>query len=68
MQLGPLIGVLSDGPTSSHTNPFGSRTDFIKQLLRQGSKMSYIFAFTPRDINWENDTVNGYFLNEAGRS
>lgn len=67
VQLGPLIGVLSDGPTSSHTNPFGSRSDFIKQLLRQGSKMSYIFAFTPRDINWENDTVNGYFLNEAGR-
>ena len=67
VQIGPLIGVLSDGPTSSPTNPFGSRTAFIKQLLRQGSRVSYIFAFTPRDIHWEDETVNGYFLNEAGR-
>lgn len=67
VQIGPLIGVLSDGPTSSQTNPFGSRTGFIKQLLRQGSRTSYIFAFTPRDIDWEDETVNGYFLNEAGR-
>lgn len=67
VQIGPLIGVLSDGPTSSAQNPFGSRTDFIKQLLRAGNKKSYIFAFTPRDIHFENDTVNGYFLNEAGR-
>ncbi|GIP47126.1 Endospore coat-associated protein YheD [compost metagenome] len=67
VQIGPLIGVLSDGPVSSQTNPFGSRTGFIKQLLRQGSKISYIFAFTPRDIHWEDDTVTGYFLNEAGR-
>jgi hypothetical protein len=30
--------------------------------LKEGSKKSYIFAFTPRDINWQNDTINGYFL------
>lgn len=67
LQIGPLIGVLSDGPTSSLTNPFGSRTDFIKQLLREGSNKSYIFAFTPRDINWQQETVYGYFLSDAGR-
>ncbi|WP_019638310.1 YheC/YheD family protein [Paenibacillus fonticola] len=67
VHIGPLIGVLSDGPTSSANNPFGSRTGFIKQLLKQGSKQSYIFAFTPRDVNWEQEKVNGYFLNEAGR-
>lgn len=67
VQIGPLIGVLSDGPTNSSDNPFGSRTSFIKQLLKQGSKQSYIFAFTPRDINWEQETVNGYFLGESGR-
>ncbi|MFD1178357.1 YheC/YheD family protein [Paenibacillus puldeungensis] len=67
VQIGPLIGVLSDGPMTSMGNPFGSRTGFIKQLLRQGSRISYIFAFTPRDINWEDESVNGYFLNEAGR-
>ncbi|MDQ0087017.1 hypothetical protein J2T12_000411 [Paenibacillus anaericanus] len=67
VQIGPLIGILSDGPITSATNPFGSRTGFIKQLLRYGSKKSYIFAFTPKNIHWENETVHGYFLNEAGR-
>lgn len=65
MQLGPLIGVLSDSQGSS-SNPFGSRTGFIKQLLRAGSKQSYIFAFTPNDINWQTEKVLGYFLNESG--
>ncbi|WP_339321833.1 YheC/YheD family protein [Paenibacillus sp. FSL W8-0194] len=64
-QLGPLIGVLSDGPTNT-SQPFGSRTQFIKQLLREGRKKCYIFAFTPRDINWQQETVNGYFLSENG--
>ncbi|BFH64471.1 YheC/YheD family endospore coat-associated protein [Paenibacillus azoreducens] len=64
-QLGPLIGVLSDGPTSN-TQPFSSRTGFIKQLLREGKKKCYIFAFTPRDINWQQETINGYFLNDNG--
>ena len=65
VQLGPLIGVLSDGNGSSDS-PFDSRTGFIRQLLRMGEGKAYIFAFTPRDINWSKDTVNGYFLNSAG--
>ena len=66
VQIGPLIGVLSDGPTSSTQAPFGSRTGFIKQLLNEGSNTSYIFAFTPKDIDWQEETVYGYFLNESG--
>ncbi|WP_138496270.1 YheC/YheD family protein [Paenibacillus pinistramenti] len=66
VQIGPLIGILSDGPTSSLQNPFGPRTGFIKSLLREGGKMSYIFAFTPRDINWQEETINAIFLNESG--
>ncbi|AHV96632.1 YheC/YheD family protein [Paenibacillus sabinae] len=66
VQIGPLVGVLSDGP-SSPTQPFGSRTGFIKQLLREGSNMCYIFAFMPRDINWQQERVNGYFLTESGK-
>ncbi|MWV44032.1 YheC/YheD family protein [Paenibacillus sp. HJL G12] len=65
-QLGPLIGVLSDGPTTNSSQPFSSRTGFIKQLLREGKRKCYIFAFTPRDINWQQETVNGYFLNDNG--
>ncbi|OZB96469.1 YheC/YheD family protein [Paenibacillus sp. XY044] len=66
VQLGPLIGVLSDGPSTSPSQPFASRTSFIKQLLREGKRKSYIFAFTPKDINWQQDTVRGYFLNDNG--
>ncbi|MDP4097898.1 YheC/YheD family protein [Paenibacillus sp. P96] len=65
VQLGPLIGVLSDAPGSA-ANPFGSRTGFIKQLLREGSKHGYIFAFTPKDINWQTEKVTGYFLTDKG--
>lgn len=66
VQLGPLVGVLSDGPGSS-TSPFGSRTGFIKQLLREGSNRCYIFAFMPRDIDWQQEQVNGFFLNASGK-
>ncbi|WP_314586938.1 YheC/YheD family protein [Paenibacillus terrigena] len=66
VQIGPLIGVLSDASVRTATNPFGSRTDFIKSLLREGNKKGFFFAFAPRDINWVDDTVLGYFLSDSG--
>lgn len=57
---------MSDGPGSS-ASPFGSRTGFIKQLLREGSNRCYIFAFMPRDIDWQQEQVNGFFLNASGK-
>lgn len=66
VHIGPLIGVLSDSAVRSATHPFGSRTGFIKQLLREGNKRAYIFAFTPRDINWQQETILAYFLSETG--
>jgi len=66
VQIGPLIGVLSDATARTTTNPFGSRTEFIKSLLREGNKKGFFFAFAPRDINWVDDTVLGYFLSDSG--
>ncbi|GAF06309.1 hypothetical protein JCM16418_260 [Paenibacillus pini JCM 16418] len=66
IKLGPLVGILSDGPSTSAAQPFSSRTGFIKQLLREGNKNCYIFAFTPKDINWQRESVNGYFLSNSG--
>ncbi|MFD0716462.1 YheC/YheD family protein [Paenibacillus sp. GCM10027626] len=63
IKLGPLIGVLTDTSARSTAAPFGSRTGFIRQLLRTGESKAYFFAFTPRDINWQRQTVYGYFLN-----
>ncbi|MBJ6362057.1 YheC/YheD family protein [Paenibacillus sp. GCM10012307] len=64
LQLGPLVGVLTDSGGGS--SPFGARTGFIRQLLKLGEKKAFFFAFTPRDINWQNETVNGHFLNPQG--
>lgn len=66
VQLGPLVGILSDNPTRSESNPFGPRTGFIKQVIRTGEHKAYLFGFTPSDINWQQGTVNGYFLNAQG--
>lgn len=65
IQLGPLIGVLTDGARSASV-PFGDRTGFIRQLLLLGQKRAYFFAFTPRDINWQNETVHAWFLGSGG--
>ncbi|MBW5447806.1 YheC/YheD family protein [Cohnella sp. CFH 77786] len=61
LQLGPLIGVLTDSASSSAAAPFGYRTGFMKQLLQLGRNHAYFFAFTPRDINWQQETVHGWF-------
>lgn len=68
LQLGPLVGILSDNNDRSESNPFGPRTGFIKEVIRTGEHKAYLFGFTPSDINWQQETVNGYFLNaqEAG--
>ena len=65
IKLGPLIGIISDGPGGT-TSPFGSRTAYIKQLLKDGNEQLSIYAFAPRDINWNNKTVNGYFVSKNG--
>jgi len=65
IQLGPLIGVLTDGGRSS-ASPFGDRTGFVRELLRLGEKRAYFFAFTPRDINWQQETVNAWFIDGGG--
>ncbi|EXX91589.1 hypothetical protein BG53_09380 [Paenibacillus darwinianus] len=65
VQIGPLIGVLTDG-TQSATTPFGSRTGYVRELLKIGENKAYFFAFTPRDINWQTERVNGYFWSANG--
>jgi len=66
IQLGPLIGVLTDSGARSSAAPFGERTGFVRQLLSLGQKRAYMFAFTPRDINWQQETIHGWFLDGGG--
>jgi len=66
IQLGPLIGILTDSFKSGETSPFSSRSSFVKQVIRTGNSRAYTYGFTPSDINWQEKTVNGYFLNAQG--
>lgn len=64
IRLGPLIGILTEvNPTGA---PFGGRTEFIRQFMRVGSDRSYYFGFSPRDVNWNQETVTGTFQRKDG--
>jgi hypothetical protein len=66
IRLGPLIGVLTS-VSSSAASPFGTRTSFVKEILQAGKNKSFYFAFSPRGVNWQQETVAGYFLDVNGR-
>jgi len=65
VRLGPLIGVLTSGGGTA-ARPFGSRTGLIRELVRAGSGKAYVFAFTPKDVDWDQNTVLGYFADADG--
>jgi len=64
IQLGPLIGILT--MRKSGSSPFGDRGGFIRQIMNAGKNRSFYFAFSPRDVNWETETVTGFFPQSSG--
>ena len=64
LQLGPLIGVLTDGPSQA-THRLGPAPATFASWSAWARTKAYFFAFTPRDINWQQETINGYFLNSS---
>jgi hypothetical protein len=67
MKLGPLIGIMTSSAGAAPGRPFGSRSELIRSFLRSGSRKAFYFAFSPKDINWEDETVVAYFLDGNGR-
>lgn len=67
VKLGPLIGIMTSSAKRSADRPFGSRTPLIRTFLRAGSKKAFCFAFHPSDIDWNNETVLAYFLDDNGK-
>lgn len=67
VKIGPLIGLMTSSSTRSVVNPFGRHSELIKSFLRAGANKAFYFAFDPRDINWEDETVVAYFLDGNGR-
>lgn len=57
IRIGPLIGILSSVSPGSSA-PFGSRTEFIRQFMQAGRDKAFYFGFSPKDVNWSQQTVD----------
>lgn len=65
VRIGPLVGILAARSTSDSSS-FGSMASFFRRLISIGKDRSYFFVFSPRDVDWERETVAGYFPNPSG--
>lgn len=59
IRLGPLIGMMTTSRTPS-------RSSIIRPYMLAGYRKTYCFAFHPRDINWSDETIDGYFIGANG--
>jgi hypothetical protein len=66
IELGPLIGIMTSFAGPSIARPFGNKTGLIRSYLSAGANRAFYFAFRPRDVNWSNETVAGYFPGPGG--
>ncbi|WP_232698853.1 YheC/YheD family endospore coat-associated protein [Brevibacillus daliensis] len=69
LRIGPSIGIVTTGIKTDTQTLLGGRTRFFKKLLMaQKGKGVYYFLFSPDEVDWESNQVNGWFLlpNEQG--
>jgi hypothetical protein len=66
IQFGPLIGILTGINNPGSKKLFGTRTELIRSFMSSGKDRSFFFAFSPRDVNWTQETVGGYFQRPDG--
>src|SRR5690625_137721 len=66
VQLGPLIGIMTTARNRTDRRPFGGKSANMRNYLRAGYGKALYFAFTPSDINWNNETVTAHFPNSKG--
>lgn len=65
LQLGPLIGIFTAGFTESLLRPVGDRSFMFANLMAENNHQnSFIFLFGMHGIDWETETIQGYFFTE----
>lgn len=65
LQLGPLIGIFTAGFTESLLRPIGDRSFMFANLMAENNPQnSFIFIFGMHGIDWETETIQGYFFTE----
>ncbi|MCL6458680.1 MAG: YheC/YheD family protein [Gorillibacterium sp.] len=65
LRIGPLIGIMTS-ISNDPALPFGGRTSFIRDIIDAGKEDSFFFGFSPRSVNWDDETVTGYFRGTNG--
>lgn len=66
LRIGPVVGILTTGISLANHQLISKRAPFFKSLLSgQRGEGLYYYLFTPSDVNWEDKTVRGIFLQEG---
>lgn len=64
--LGPLIGIFTTGFSESASHPVGDRSIGFKELLTTPHSLHpFVFLFGAQHINWDEETIDGYFFKEG---
>ena len=62
---GPLIGIFTTGFNDDSSIPLGNRSIALSELLTPPfSLRPFVFVFGVQHINWEEETIEGYFFQE----
>ena len=62
---GPLIGIFTTGFTESASQPIGDRSiGFHDLIIPSDSLHPFVFLFGAQHINWDEETIDGYFFKE----
>jgi hypothetical protein len=64
--LGPLVGVFTSGFTPFPLKPIGERTMFFSKLLAVQPTVGVLsFVFGEQHINWDEQTIEGFFYHDS---
>lgn len=62
---GPLIGIFTTGFNDDTSNPLGNRSTSLGELLTPPFTLRpFVFVFGVQHIDWEDETIEGYFFQE----
>ncbi len=62
---GPLIGIFTTGFTESASRPIGNRSISFQDLITPPDSLHpFVFLFGAQHINWDEETIDGYFFKE----
>lgn len=63
LKFGPVIGILTTGFQGNREQPFGGRSQLFRSFISAGDhEKPFFYVFTPDMVNWNNQTVWGWYF------